>query len=137
MIGEILHVLYRVNITGTTIKKNVYGSKSGIGQGNESTVEINNGRIEGRGNVRYTGLGGLVRKVVGERWYIDGSVNVGGYGIEYENEINSINKEDIGYKYKGMYVGGHVGCGYKVEASKNINIDIIGKILLTRQEGKE
>jgi hypothetical protein len=90
--------------------------------------------VEGRGGVNYTGLGGLVRKLVGERWYIDGSVNVGGYGVEYESEIN---KEDIGYEYKGIYVGGHVGIGYKLEVSKNINIEMIGKMLLTRQGGKE
>jgi hypothetical protein len=110
----------------------VVGGYIGHGKGDYRAREV-----EGVGNTNYTGLGGLVRKEVGEKWYIDGSVNVGGYGIEYKNEITEPYVEDIGYDYKAMYVGGHVGCAYKCEVSEKLDIDMVGKVLLMRQEGKE
>jgi hypothetical protein len=90
---------------------------------------------EGVGNVRYAGIGGLLKKGVGERGYIQGSVSLGGYGIEYENEMNGT--EDIGYDYKVMYERIHIGSGYKVEASERINVEMGGKIMVTGQERKE
>jgi hypothetical protein len=93
--------------------------------------------VESEGDVRYTGVGGLVRKWIGEKRYIEGSVNVGGYGIEYKNEIRGKEEEDLGYDYKGMYEGVHIGCGYEIEASRGIEIGITGKMLVTRQEGKQ
>jgi hypothetical protein len=93
--------------------------------------------VEGIGEVRYTGVGGLIRKVIGEKWYIDGSVNLGQYGVEYKKEIIGIEVEDIGYDSEGMYEGIHVGCGYDMDVSKDVKIGLTGKMLVTRQEGKK
>jgi hypothetical protein len=75
--------------------------------------------VEGKGMTSYVGVGGLGRVMVGEEVYIDMSVGVGRQGIEFDgNGLNVLTKENIGYEDKGMYVGGHVGCGYKREVGE-------------------
>jgi hypothetical protein len=36
-----------------------------------------------------------------------------------------------------MYVGGHIGCGYKREVSSVIDVNVGCKLLMMKQEGKE
>jgi outer membrane autotransporter protein len=80
----------------------------------------------------------LGRYRIGEQGYMDMSVSVGRQGIDFDsNEMNPLSEENIGYEYKAMYVGGHIGYGYKSEETEKLNIEIIGKVLLMRQEGKE
>jgi hypothetical protein len=94
--------------------------------------------VEGKGMSSYVGVGGLGRVKIGEGLYIDMSMGVGRQGVEFESKgLNVLAKEDIGYEYRSMYVGGHVGCGYKREVGEKVNIEVGGKVLLMRQEGKK
>jgi hypothetical protein len=113
--------------------KVVVGGYVEHGKGNYKVEEV-----EGKGMTSYVGVGGLGRVMVGEEVYIDMSMGVGRQGIEFDgNRLNVLTKENIGYEYRSMYVGGHIGCGYKREVGEKVNIEMVGKVLMVRQEGKE
>jgi hypothetical protein len=94
--------------------------------------------VEGKGSTRYVGVGLLGRRSIGERVYADMSMGLGSVGVDFGSSgLSALTKENIGYESMSMYVGGHVGCGYKRDIGDKLNIGVVGKVLMMKEGGKE
>jgi hypothetical protein len=129
-------VAKELNMEGT---KAVVGAFIQNGRASYSLAkEIEGVDVEAVGSTNYVGFGVLATADMVRDSYVEGSIRVGKYDVDYRtDDLDIEKKERVTSDYSGVYVGGHKGVGYVYKLNKKTNIDVSAKFLFMYQAEKD
>jgi hypothetical protein len=97
-----------------------------------STNSFASGKVKGKGNSGYKGIGLLGRFEFGNSAYLESSLRVGKTDVDYRSDSANLGRYDA----KSNYVGAHLGAGKEWKLSEADSLDAYLQLLWTHQ-GKE
>jgi hypothetical protein len=93
--------------------------------------------VKGDGSASYTG-GGVLGKFINEDgYYFDFSGRLGQVKTNFNSVDYVINGISAKYDYDALYYGLHLGAGHIFYMLDGVELDLYGRYLFTRQNGKE
>ncbi|MDR1275006.1 MAG: autotransporter-associated beta strand repeat-containing protein, partial [Candidatus Accumulibacter sp.] len=95
------------------------------------------GKVQGRGDTGYKGIGVLARSDFASGYHIEGSLRGGKIDSDYRsNELVDNQGNRARYDTKTGYLGAHIGAGKRWELNTQDSIEITTQGIWTRQSGE-
>ncbi|GHU19005.1 membrane protein [Betaproteobacteria bacterium] len=91
---------------------------------------FNSGKIKGKGDTRYQGLGVLARNEYPSGLYLDASLRIGQTDTDFKANLGQATKFDT----RSTYTGAHLGIGKNWTLNETGTLGTYGQILYTRQQ---
>jgi outer membrane autotransporter protein len=105
------------------------------GDGNYSSYnDFSTGRVKGKGDTQYRGLGVLARLALDSGVYLEGSVRGGKVEQDFHsNEIRPGTR--VSYDSDSRYTGAHIGIGKEWTLAPDLGVDSYAQYIWQRQDG--
>ena len=91
----------------------------------------------GRGTVKYTGAGALVRLDAHNGLYAEASVRAGNARNEFDSSLVDTLGRTSSYNVHSNYFGFHLGAGYEWQVNEKLGGEVYTKYLFTRLDGDD